>query len=157
MLFDLGIMEAAAGEPTSLKHLEDALQLTEVSQIRSRAMYAQGQTLFRYGRAAEARTVFRRGADLFADVDREAALAFEAGYTASATYLIDGLDEAYHRVSALAAGWTEPAKRSAAERLLILHLAVFRAMSNPPRPTTRNSPSRHSGTVSSFGRRHLTG
>lgn len=134
LLFDLGIMEAAAGESTSLQHLEDALQLTEVSQIRSRAMYALGQTLFRYGRAAEARTVFRRGADLFADVDRETALAFEAGYTASATYLIDGLDEAYDRVSALAAGWSEPASRSAAERLLILHLAVFRAMSNPPSP-----------------------
>lgn len=131
LLFDLGIMEAAAGERTSLSHLERALQLTEDPDDRARAMFGLGQTLFRYGRAAEARTVFRRGADAFHEVDRDTALRFEAGYAASATYLIQGLREAHDRVAALAESFPEPERLSPAERLLVLHMVVFRAMSEP--------------------------
>jgi DNA-binding NarL/FixJ family response regulator len=131
LLIDLGIMEAAAGETNSLVHLESALELIDEPEEQARAMYALGQTLFRYGRPAEALTVFRRGADTFTDTDRDLALRFEAGYMASAAYLVDRPPEAHQRVSALAAAFPTQSELSSAERLLILHLAVFRAMSEP--------------------------
>ncbi|UZG60014.1 helix-turn-helix transcriptional regulator [Rhodococcus opacus] len=131
LLIDLGIMEAAAGETNSLGHLEAALELIDEPEEQARAMHALGQTLFRYGRPAEALPVFRRGADTFTDRDRELALRFEAGYMASATYLADHPHEAHRRVSALAETFPSHAALSSAERLLVLHLGVFRAMSEP--------------------------
>ncbi|WP_342659990.1 hypothetical protein Rruber_04259 [Rhodococcus ruber] len=131
LLIDLGIMEAAAGEINSLGHLEAALELIDEPEEQARAMYALGQTLFRYGRPAEALTVFRRGADAFTGSDRDLALRFEAGYMASASYLVDRPHEAHERVSVLAASFPLQAALSSAERLLVLHLAVFRAMSEP--------------------------
>ena len=131
VLVDLGIMEAAAGEKTSLAHLETALDLIDEPAGRARAMYALGQTLFRYGRSAEALGVFRRGADMFMDEDRDLALRFEAGYMASASYLVDHTDEAHDRLTALAASFSESDQLSTSERLLVLHLAVFRALTRP--------------------------
>lgn len=131
LLIDLGTVEAAAGETDSLRHLERA-HLIAVAEDRARATYALGQTLFRYGRPAEALTVFRRGADEFADHDRDLRLRFEAGYLASAAYLIgDPQKEAIARGRRLAAELGEPAEPSSTERLLILHLTLFRAMSEP--------------------------
>ena len=130
LLVDLGIMEAAAGEETALAHLEKALALIDEAGERDRAMYALGQTLFRYGRAAEARTVFRRGADASAG-DPDTTLRFEAGFMASAAYLVGRAHEAHERVAALTAGFLDSEQLSASERLLVLHLAVFRAMSVP--------------------------
>ena len=123
-------MEAAAGEETALAHLEKALALIDEAGERDRAMYALGQTLFRYGRAAEARTVFRRGADASAG-DPDTTLRFEAGFMASAAYLVGRAHEAHERVAALTAGFLDSEQLSASERLLVLHLAVFRAMSVP--------------------------
>ena len=131
LLIDLGIMEAAAGETNSLRHLESALELIDEPDEQARAMYALGQTLFRYGRPAEALTVFRKGADAFTDTNRDLTLRFEAGYMASAAYLVDRPPEAHQRVSALALTFPAQSQRTSAERLLILHLAVFRAMSEP--------------------------
>lgn len=130
LLVDLGIMEAAAGEKTALSHLEKALELIEDAGERDRAMYALGQTLFRYGRSEEARTVFRRGADAFAD-DRDVALRFEAGFMASAAYLVDRAPEAHERVARLTAQFPDFSDMSPSERLIVLHLAVFRAMCSP--------------------------
>ena len=133
LLVDLGMMEAAAGETEALTHLERALERLDGPAERALAMYALGQTLFRYGRSAEALTVFRRGADDFASHDRELSLRFEAGYIASAAYLFGRAREAFDRVKTLT---SEPEANdistlSPAERLLVLHLAVFRAMSEP--------------------------
>lgn len=130
LLVDLGIMEAAAGKDTALAHLEAALGLIEDPADRDRAMYALGQTLFRYGRSAEARTVFRRGADAFAH-DPDVSIRFEAGFMASAAYLVDRAPEAHERVARLAARFVDSETLSPSERLLVLHLAVFRAMCSP--------------------------
>jgi DNA-binding CsgD family transcriptional regulator len=130
LLADLGIMEAAAGEKTALTHLEGALELIDEPAERDRAMYALGQTLFRYGRSAEARTVFRRGADAFAD-DEDVALRFEAGFMASAAYLVDSAHEAHERVERLTAKFVDCDELTPSQRLLMLHLAVFRAMCTP--------------------------
>ncbi|MET8427707.1 AAA family ATPase [Nocardia sp. NPDC004860] len=130
LLVDLGLMEAAAGERTALAHLEAALDLIEEPAERDRAMYALGQTLFRYGRSAEARTVFRRGADAFAD-NPEVSLRFEAGFMASAAYLVDRASEAHQRVTKLTASFLDSPDLSLSERLLVLHLGVFRAMCSP--------------------------
>lgn len=130
LLADLGIMEAAAGEDSALSHLEAALELIAEPAERDRAMYALGQTLFRYGRSEEARTVFRRGADAFAG-DEDVALRFEAGFMASAAYLVDRAPEAHERVERLSVGFEQLADPSPSQRLLVLHLAVFRAMCAP--------------------------
>lgn len=131
LLIDLGIMESAAGETNSLTHLEAALELIDEPDEQSRATYALGQTLFRYGRPSEALTVFRRGADAFRETDREISLRFEAGYMASSSYLVDKPHEAHERVAELAESFPPAAELSSAERLLVLHLGVFRAMSLP--------------------------
>ncbi|MER6936222.1 AAA family ATPase [Nocardioides sp. NPDC127514] len=133
-LIALGIMEAAAGETESLVHLERALLLLTEPEARSRGMYALGQTLFRYGRSAEALTVFRRGADDFAPSDRELALRFEAGYLASAAYLVDRPKDAVQRLEKLAPELEDAPALTPAERLILLHLAVYRAMSEPASP-----------------------
>ncbi len=134
LLIDLGIMEAAAGESNALTHLERALEMLDDPGERAMAMYALGQTLFRYGRSPEALTIFRRGADDFASYDRELSLRFEAGYLASSAYLLGGPPrESMPRVAAMTSGLAmdDPDSLSPAERLLVLHLAVFRAMSEP--------------------------
>lgn len=133
LLIDLGIMEAAAGETEALTHLERALDILDDPAERAPAMYALGQTLFRYGRSPEALTIFRRGADDFANYDRELSLRFEAGYLASSAYLVGGPREAFVRVASMTSGLAmdDPGMLSPAERLLVLHLAVFRAMSEP--------------------------
>ncbi len=133
LLIDLGIMEAATGETEALTHLERALDILDDPAERALAMYALGQTLFRYGRSPEALTIFRRGADDFANYDRELSLRFEAGYLASSAYLVGGPREAFVRVASMTSGLAmdDPGMLSPAERLLVLHLAVFRAMSEP--------------------------
>lgn len=133
LLVDLGMMEAAAGETEALAHLERALERLDDPAERALAMYALGQTLFRYGRSAEALMVFRRGADDFATYDRELSLRFEAGYIASAAYLFGRAREAFERVTTLTSKFmtNDLGSLSPAERLLVLHLAVFRAMSEP--------------------------
>lgn len=133
-LIELGIMEAAAGETESLNHLERALGMLTEPRARARGMYALGQTLFRYGRSAEALTVFRRGADDFSATDRELALRFEAGYLASAAYLVDRPKDAVERLAKLAPHLGDASELTAAERLVLLHLAVYRAMSEPGAP-----------------------
>lgn len=131
LLVDLGLMEAAAGEQSSLVHLELALQLLDDPRARGEALYALGQTLFRYGRPAEALPLFRRGADELSGIDRDLALRLEAGYMASAAYLIDRAPDAHARLTELAGTFGEPDTLSPPERLLALQLAVFRAMSVP--------------------------
>lgn len=132
LLIELGVMEAAAGERMSLEHLERALTLLDDPGRTATAMYALGQTLFRYGRAAEALTIFRRGAETFAGVDEEQSLRFEAGYMASSAYLVDRPVEATGRLDRLVADLPADLNElSSAHRLLLLHVAVFRAMSEP--------------------------
>jgi len=131
MLIELGVMEAAAGETESLTHLERALELLDEPVQRARGMYALGQTLFRYGRPAAALEVFRRGADDFAASDRELSLRFEAGYLASAAYLVGQPREAVERLERLAEDLPDSERLTPAERLILLHLAVYRAMSEP--------------------------
>ncbi|GAA3543008.1 LuxR family transcriptional regulator [Amycolatopsis ultiminotia] len=132
LLIELGTMEAAAGETDSVRHLERA-HLIAQPHDRAGARYALAQTLFRYGRPAEAFTVFRRGADEFADHDRDLRLRFVAGCLASAAYQLTEI----HRGDAVALGqrlaaeFDGAAQSTPAERLLMLHLALFRAMSEP--------------------------
>jgi DNA-binding CsgD family transcriptional regulator/tetratricopeptide (TPR) repeat protein len=85
ILIDLGLAEAAAGEPTSLDRFEQALSLVNQPQERADALYSLGQTLFRFGRYAEAGAAFRRGAELFEVGDRQIRLRFE-GAASGAEY-----------------------------------------------------------------------
>ncbi len=77
VLIDLGLAEAAAGEPTSLDRFEQALELVTEPDQRADALYALGQTLYHIGRYADAGAAYRRGAELFDAGDRQVRLRFE--------------------------------------------------------------------------------
>ena len=78
MLIDLGLAEAAAGEPMSLNRFEQALDLISEPSEQADALYSLGQTLYRFGRFAEAGAAFHRGARLFEGGDEQVRLRFEA-------------------------------------------------------------------------------
>jgi tetratricopeptide (TPR) repeat protein len=84
MLVDLGLVEAATGEATSLARFERALGMLDEPTERAPALHALGETLYRYGRHAEAAATFRRGADSLADSHddehHQLALAFEGAF-----------------------------------------------------------------------------
>jgi DNA-binding CsgD family transcriptional regulator len=78
VLVDLCLAEASAGEATSIPRFTQALQYIREPGQRADALYSLGQTLYRFGRYADAGKVFRRGAALFEDGDRQLQLRFEA-------------------------------------------------------------------------------
>src|ERR1700738_1611710 len=77
MLIDLGLAEAAAGDPMSLTRFEQALDLISEPSERADALYSLGQTLYRFGRFAEAGAAFHRGAHLFEGGGEQVRLRFE--------------------------------------------------------------------------------
>ena len=87
LLIDLGLAEAAAGEPTSLDRFEQALELVTEPGERADALYSLGQTLHTIGRYPEASAAFRRGAALFESGDPQVRLRFE-GAAWSAEYFL---------------------------------------------------------------------
>ncbi|MBS1870062.1 MAG: AAA family ATPase [Actinobacteria bacterium] len=132
MLIDLGLVEAAAGERTSLARFEQALAMLDEPAEQARALYALGQTLFRYGRHPEAAETFRRGADLFAERDRERALEFEAAFMCAAQYVGSMRPAAFARLEAMVEQIPEQRPRSAAERVLLAIVALLRTEAAPP-------------------------
>ena len=87
LLVDLGLAEAAAGEPTSLDRFDQALELVTEPSERADALYSLGQTLHAIGRYAEASAAFRRGATLLENDDLQVKLRFE-GAAASAEFFL---------------------------------------------------------------------
>jgi DNA-binding CsgD family transcriptional regulator len=87
VLIDLGLAEAAAGEPMSMSRFEQALELIREPDERADALYSLGQTLYRFGRYAEARAAFRRGATLFEGGDEQVRLRFEGAAWSADTHL----------------------------------------------------------------------
>jgi DNA-binding CsgD family transcriptional regulator len=78
VLVDLCLAEASTGEATSIARFTQALQHIREPERRADALYSLGQTLYRFGRYADAGSVFRQGAALFEDGDRQVRLRFEA-------------------------------------------------------------------------------
>ena len=73
---DLGLAEAAAGEPVSLHHFEQALDRVNDVAERADILYSLGQALYRFGRHDEAAATFHRGAELFDAADQQVRLRF---------------------------------------------------------------------------------
>ena len=73
---DLGLAEAAAGEPVSLHRFERALDRVDDATERADVLYSLGQALYRYGRHDEAAAAFHRGAELFDAADQQVRLRF---------------------------------------------------------------------------------
>jgi DNA-binding CsgD family transcriptional regulator/tetratricopeptide (TPR) repeat protein len=87
VLIDVGLAEAAAGEPTSLDRFEQALDLMSEPMERAEALYSFGGTLYRFGRYADARVAFRRGAQLFEGGNQQLRLRFEGAALSAETHL----------------------------------------------------------------------
>jgi ATP/maltotriose-dependent transcriptional regulator MalT len=132
MLIDLGLVEAASGEGTSLARFEEALASIEELSERARALYALGQTLYRYGRHEEAATTFRRGADLLRGRDDSLWLMFEGAFMCCAQYLASVRADAVARLESLVASLPATAPSTAAERVLLANLALHRATNVAP-------------------------
>ena len=132
LLIDLGIAEASAGETTSLERFEEALsRLSDVPE-RARAMYALGQTLYRYGRHAAAAETFRRGVDLFAREDDELGRTFEGAFLCCASYVAPMWAEAAARLPAAARDVGDEAAPSASQRVLLANVGFHRSTAIAP-------------------------
>jgi tetratricopeptide (TPR) repeat protein len=132
LLLDLGLVEAAAGESTSIERFIEALADLDTLTKRTEALYALGQTLFCYGRHEEAAVAFREGVGLFAESDREAALQFESGLLCSGAYVVSLYAESWQRLEALAGQILAHDAHSPAERAVLAVLAMCRASEKPP-------------------------
>jgi DNA-binding CsgD family transcriptional regulator len=87
LLVDLGLAEAAAGEPMSMGRFERALDLIYESDERADALYSLGETLYRFGRYAEAGVAFRRGAELLEGGDKQTRLTFQGAAWSAESHL----------------------------------------------------------------------
>jgi len=120
LLIDLGMVEAAAGERTSVERFERALAtLRDAPAEQARALYALGQTLYRYGRPADAAEIFTRGAALFEADDREQALTFEGARMCCAMQVIAIREDAMARLATLVQEIPSSRLPSTAERTLL--------------------------------------
>lgn len=133
MLVDLGLLEAATGETTSLARFEAALEVLEDDREQARALYALGQTLYRYGRHDEAIATFRRGADRFTEAgDRDSALGFEAAWACAGTWVAALADDAGPRLTKLASAIPAGDRLTVAERALLAAFSAYSGSSSPP-------------------------
>ena len=87
VLIDVGLAEAAAGEPTSLDRFEQALNLLSEPAERADALYSLGRTLYRFGPLRRRGVAFRRGAQLFEGGDQQLRLRFEGAALSAETHL----------------------------------------------------------------------
>ena len=76
LFVDLGLAQAAAGEPVSLDRFERALDRLNDATERADALYSLGQALYRFGRHDEAAAAFHRGAELFDAAEQQVRLRF---------------------------------------------------------------------------------
>jgi DNA-binding CsgD family transcriptional regulator len=132
LLVDLGLVEAAAGERTSLTRFERAIAMLDEPADQARAMYALGQTQYRYGRVAEAAETFSRGAALTEAENRELLLMFEGAFMCCALQVSSIRVEAMDRLTALVHEIQDHGIPSPAERTLLAAHSCYRAFSVPP-------------------------
>jgi DNA-binding CsgD family transcriptional regulator len=128
LLVDLGTVEAASGELTSLARFERALMLIDRPADRATALYSLGITQYRRGLFQDALDTMRRGIGLFAETDEALALSFRGAlYCMQVIIERDELDEAWQAASAL----RDRPPRTTAERVILAPLALTEALSYP--------------------------
>jgi DNA-binding CsgD family transcriptional regulator len=127
LLLDLGLVEAASGEALSLQHLDEALASLDGADAKAEALYALGQTLYRYGRHEEAAATFRQGADLMAG-HIELVQTFDAAFMCAADKIPHVLSDADSRLEEYAIQLEDKEALTSAERVLLACLALRSAM-----------------------------
>ena len=132
LLVDLGLAEAAAGETNALAHFETALSELGERAEQARALYALGQTLYRYGRHADAAAAFQRGGALIENEDPESALTFDAAFMCCAMQVLAVRPEAFARLERVVAGLSPDHEPTEPERVMMVVHATYRALSSPP-------------------------
>ncbi|WP_445160862.1 helix-turn-helix transcriptional regulator [Mycobacterium sp. Dal123C01] len=134
LLIDLGLSEAAAGEVMSLHRFEQALNLMDDPAERADALYSLGETLYRFGRFAEAGATFRRGAELFDAGQRDIRMRFEGAAWSAEAHLgptqsvpveaISG-DGPHHRMVLAVQALRDSLTRPPADRTAVLALRAL--------------------------------
>ncbi len=132
MLVDLGIVEAAAGETISLQRFEEALALITEPNEKAHALYALGQTLYRYGRHRQAAETFLLGAELFESKDRALAVKFQGAYTCASQFVAPLHVEAMQRLEQIAGANRENGDVAGSDAVLLANLSVHWAGTRAP-------------------------
>jgi DNA-binding CsgD family transcriptional regulator len=87
VLVELGLAEAAVGDPASLNRFDQALDISDDPSEVADALRGQGRTLYEFGRYAQAAASFRRGAQVIAAGDSGARNELEAGARSAEIHL----------------------------------------------------------------------
>jgi DNA-binding CsgD family transcriptional regulator len=132
LLIDLGLVEAASGHETSLVRFEQALAMITEVPDQARALYALGQTLYRFGRNGLAAATFLRGAGMFEERDDELALMFEGAYASVGLFSRTLHDDVLARLERRALPIASTAPETASQRVLLALLAAHQVMAVPP-------------------------
>ena len=132
LLLDLALVEAAAGETTSIHRFVEAVETVDTPARRIDALYALGQTLFRYGRHAEAAAAFRRGVDLFRGSDADTALMFESALLCCAHYLSPLHQDSTGRLASIVSEIQQRGERGDVARSVLGVAALYWASDIPP-------------------------
>ncbi|WP_077089820.1 ATP-binding protein [Mycobacterium rhizamassiliense] len=134
LLVDLGLSEAAAGEVISLHRFEQALGLMDDPAERADALYSLGETLYRFGRFAEAGATFRHGAEFFDDGQGDIRMRFEGaawsaeahlGPTQSVPAEAIGGDGPHHRMVLAVQALRDSLSTPPADRTVLLALRAL--------------------------------
>lgn len=126
VVIDLGVYEAAAGEPTAVGRFEAALRLLDEEKERNRAIYALGETLYAHGRHEEAAAVFRDGVNMAADI--ESARRFEGAFMCAAQFVVTLRKELRERLADQDRLWTG-VPTTATDHVILANLAIDSALS----------------------------
>lgn len=79
VLVELGLAEAAVGDPVSLNRFDQALDISDDPSEVAHALCGRGRTLYQFGRYAQAAASFRRGVEVVAEGDVRARRELEVG------------------------------------------------------------------------------
>jgi DNA-binding CsgD family transcriptional regulator len=128
LLVDLGTVEAASGDLTSLDRFQRALMLIERPADRATALHSLGLTQYRRGLFRDALETMRHGIGLFADTDPDLALSFRGAlYCMQVIIERDELDAFRNAASDL----RDRLPQTTAERVILAPLALAEALSYP--------------------------
>jgi DNA-binding CsgD family transcriptional regulator len=135
---ELGLAEAAAGLPSAVERLEQAIALAASPRRRAELALALGRTLYAGSRHAQAAAAFQTGLDaLGPDASETDALdlhdELQTGWVAAAS-IVPALHSASAARSALLLGRTAEGPRSHGQRLLLAQAAVHAALGGEPAP-----------------------
>ena len=136
VMLDLGRAEAIAGASEAVGRLTQATELIDDRRERARTALEIGRILYARGRHRESAATFRRGLADLEELDPELQLQLQAAYSTVARLGLPLEDRDLGAFPPSVLGGD--AGKTAAERVLLAHLAFERALIGEPREQVRS-------------------